>query len=300
MTATAVLANGCVSAQDETDHNAQRIARGNCDLLSQYKWNPQKPPKLLLLSLDSLNLDALNEYVPQLKNPHPSGLRKILRQKNQNARLIVRDPTITASSHTSTITCSTAGMHGIFANSQWNGQKNVSGFSAPTSTETFATALQSAGLKVVTAAYPSLDNSESGRTVSEGFAYGDNLGAAAVVSMAGKESYEHTWKNQKNEILAKITIKRKDNQQFQFECSGVPCTVSTESATSLQNISISLGDQKAVAYALDLRSKQEEVYISPLGLNKAFPNATLTRLNECGIVFSPGKDLSLAKFGAGA
>jgi predicted AlkP superfamily pyrophosphatase or phosphodiesterase len=301
LTAKSVLATGCVSKQGEIDQKRSQLVTGSrCSLTSGYRWNPQKPPKLLLLSLDSLNLDSLNEYIPRLKNPHPSGLSKILKQRNQNAHLIVRDPTITASSHTSTITCSTAGTHGIFANSQWNGQKNVSGFSAPTGVETFATALRTAGLKVVTAGYPSLDNSENGRTVSEGFAYGDNLGKATVVSMSGKESYEHAWKNQKDEILAKINIRRKDNQQFQFECSDGSCTVSSEPSSSVQNLILTLGERRAVAYTIDLKSKQEEIYLSPLGFNKAFPDGTLARLDDCGIVFSPGKDLSLARFGADA
>lgn len=118
---------------------------------------------LVWLSLDGLQLSVLKPYVDALPNPSPFGLKYLLSKSNWNPELLMSNPTITASSHISTITCSFPGQHGIFANSQWDGNKKVSGFSAPFQGESFPQVLSRAGIKTGVYAYPGFDFSEENR-----------------------------------------------------------------------------------------------------------------------------------------
>lgn len=289
----------CVSSS-ATNHSELSNHRQtkSCELSKKFNWNNSHPPKLIFLSIDSLNNQGLVEFVPLLKSPHPFGLQRILNHRNSNKELIIQNPTITASSHSSTITCSSPSVHGIFANSQWDGTKMVSGFAAPTNAETFATALMKAGLKTVSAGYPALDNSEPGRIVNEGFAYGDTIGQSTLAQIKNNEKSFYSWKDKNNSELAKISISRNSNGDLGLACESSNCVISENQDSKLLNIEISLDNKIASGYAFDVGSKDQDVYISPLGLNKAFPKTIAKKLDSCGIVFSPGKDSSLSRFGS--
>ena len=262
------------------------------------EWSKRKPPKLVFMSLDGLNQDFLSEYVPMLESPHPFGLKRILSNQNSNRALVVQEPTITSSSHTSTITCSKPERHGIFANTQWNGLKTVSGFAQPTGTETFASSLASAGYKVVTAGYPTLDNTETGRKVSEGFAYGNNAGKAAIYDLSKNSEVVHEWKNKNNETIAKIKLNADASGGLSVSCPESACSALPRRTGNSFDLRIETKNGASAGYVIPVGAKGTEFYVSSLGSNNAFPAATEKILDACGIVFSPGKDTGLEKYGA--
>jgi hypothetical protein len=249
------------------------------------------------MSVDSLNNEVLHKYIPLLRKPHRFGLKRILTHSNANPNLRIKGPTITASSHSSTITCAPPQQHGIFANSQWNGKKFVNGFDESTQIETFATTLANHGLKVVTAGYPTLDHSEPGRQVTEGFSYGLVIGQSSVLDLTTQQAVEHSWKNDRGETLATVILNKEHDKQIQLKCMTKGCSVVPQNGNKLNEIRITRPDLNAVGYVLRINENSQKYYVSPLGTNRAFPASTKATLDSCGIVFSPGKDNSLAKFG---
>jgi predicted AlkP superfamily pyrophosphatase or phosphodiesterase len=143
--ALSALHQACVSSNESSQK--LKFPSTQCQLpKKRFNWSEKNPPKFIWLSIDSLNLSGLKEITSSLKQPHPKGFNWLMKAQNSNQSLTIREPTITASSHISTISCSTPEKHGIFANSQWNGKKMVSGFASPIRIETFATTLQKSGL----------------------------------------------------------------------------------------------------------------------------------------------------------
>ncbi|MBM3382669.1 MAG: alkaline phosphatase family protein [Betaproteobacteria bacterium] len=296
---TLILSTSCITP-DRGTPPPQLSPAMQCEFPSQrYAWSPAHSPKLVWLSLDSLNQVGLEDIISQLRNPHPRGLKWILQLQNKNPLLTVHEPTITSSSHISTITCSTAGTHGIFANSQWNGTKMVSGFDARFATETFATTLKNAGLKVVTAAYPSLDNSESGRLVSEGFSYGESLGRSQIQSLKHDKPLTHAWKDSEGGLIEELTFKGKEISEIQhFSCLKNKCIFEKSATTGLIDVTVLTPKQSLRAFIQPLPGVAPQVYISALSSNKAFPEELRKKFDACGAIFSPGKDHALASFGA--
>jgi predicted AlkP superfamily pyrophosphatase or phosphodiesterase len=295
------LASSCVSAEKGNETAPNFMKPTNCKLSTKkLDWSGKKTPKLVFISIDSLNAAGLNEYVPKLSTAHPDGFKRILANSNNNHALIVHNPTITSSSHTSTITCSSAEKHGVFANAQWNGEKTVSGFNIPIQTETFPTAISKAGLKVVTAGYPTLDNSEQGRQVSEGFAYGDTHSQPTVVKLSRQAATTHAWLDSNGKEISKILIELGGNNKLQLKCLDANCRVLNPLNDGLSPVEILTGKRKSTAYILPLDENSSQVYISQLASNNSFPESVAATLDDCGIVFSPGKDVSLARFGANA
>jgi len=293
---------GCASLPNKTETDGKLDGGfGACKLQSkQYDWNQKHPPKLVWISLDSLNLAGLTEFVGQLKDPHPKGLLAILKAKHQNKALTIHDPTITASSHISTMTCSPAATHGIFANLQWTGKKMSVGFSEPFATETFATTLAKSGLKVVTAGYPALDNSEVGRSVSEGIAYGDGKSKSALYALFPGKEYKHSWTDDGGHTIAELQISAANQGFPKINCRAEKCIIEKTQIANLQQITVVLQDFSYRGYAQFISGSAPAIYISALASNKSFPNELRQKLDSCGLIFSPGKDTSLSKYGAEA
>ncbi|NBW81181.1 hypothetical protein EBR21_05450 [bacterium] len=297
--ASLALVCSCVSSQSGTDTNSKALNSTSCKLpKNKLDWTGKNPPKLVFISIDSLNIAGLNEYVPKLSNPHPNGLKRILQNSNNNQSLTIHNPTITASSHTSTISCSSAETHGVFANAQWNGEKIVSGFSIPIQTETFATAIRKIGLKTVTAGYPTLDNSEPGRQVSAGFAYGETYAQPTIVKVNRQTPTTHSWMDTEGKEISKLLIEVGNNNKLAIKCLEDNCKVLDQLDNGVRPLEIQYKKHKASAYILPLDDNFSQVYISQIASNIAFPESVAAELEDCGIVFSPGKDVSLAKFGA--
>jgi hypothetical protein len=293
------LSLSCVTSGKSSSVVNTDAGNATCELpKKRYAWSASKPPKLVWLSLDSLNQAGLEEIAGQLRNPHPRGLKWILQSQNKNPHLTVREPTITSSSHISTISCSTAEVHGIYANSQWNGSKMVSGFNSPFASETFATTLKNSGLKVVTAAYPALDNSESGRQVNEGFAYGDTFGRSQIHVTCNNQPLVHAWNDPNGNLIEEITFKGNDVSETQnFSCRKNKCIFENSAVKNTVDVTVSTTQQKFRAYVQQLPGEKRQVYISPLAANKSFPENVRKFQDDCGAIFSPGKDHSLASFG---
>jgi hypothetical protein len=253
-------------------------------------------PKLIWLSIDSLNASGLEDTLRVIPNPHPFGFKKILENANKNTHLKVQEPTITASSHISTITCSSPAMHGTFANSQWNGNAIISGFVRSYNTETFATAIKNSGRKVVTAGYPTLDNKESTRTVHEGFAYGDSIGRSSVIKATSKAELKHSWSSDEDGLTLEVFLKNtRPLQTSSFSCMPEPCKVTASGVDEIFNVTFERPQQLLRAYVQALNER--DIYFSQLKKSKVFPNAVSQLHRQCGLVFSPGKNPSLSEYG---
>lgn len=291
----------CASSPESKEMETNLLADGlNCQLPEKpYEWSKSTPPRLIWLSLDSLNLAGLQEIVPLLQNPHPKGFKWILEAKNQNKRLTIEEPTITASSHISTITCSTSGIHGVFANSQWTGNGMSSGFAIPFGIETFATSLKNSGLKVVTGGYPALDNSEPGRSVDEGFAYGTSIGRGQLFDLKKSTDLIHTWKDSQGQVIETLKIKEGDGQDPEkFSCHKHLCRVEKSVVPDMLDITFAIEKKIFRSYAQFIPGKIDQLFVSPLSLNNSFPKGVKSKQESCGLIFSPGKENSLSQFGA--
>lgn len=144
-----------------------------------------KAPKLVWISLDALHESNLRSFLGGIKNPHPRGLVWLLRQENAVGNLSVSFPSITASSHISTMTCSSPGTHGVFLNSgNWTGERDYSGFAMPYQTETWVQALRKDRKQVAVAAYPSVDGSSPERSADLGVAYDTPVGKVQYVTLS--------------------------------------------------------------------------------------------------------------------
>lgn len=293
-----VTQSSCISIKHVEEKSAQVNKKERCTLSeTKYSWNPAKPPKLIWLSLDSLNNSGLNQILSMLKKPHPQGFKKLAEIKNRNSSMKVWEPTITASSHISTITCSSAATHGIFANFHFVDGKTSSGFSAPYKTETFATVLKNHGLKVVTGAYPSLDNSEPGRTVNEGFAYGDNFGQGKTYFLKQNNQIAHTWSPVEDNESVSVRFSVIGGVIANVDCNNVICSIEPAQKKNFWDLTFEVGDNRLRAYIQVLEGKDPAVYLSPLTSNNAFPQRVKKQLNSCNYIFSPGKNSSLANWG---
>jgi hypothetical protein len=140
--------------------------------------------KLVWLSLDGLQPDLLEPWVAKIDRPHARGLHWLLKTARGNDRMKVINPTITAPSHISTITCAGPGVHGIFDNNTWTGQGMSSGFSMPYKTETWVKRLRAGGFRVASSLYPSIDGSTKDRSADIGLSYDSPGSSPQILTIA--------------------------------------------------------------------------------------------------------------------
>lgn len=147
--------------------------------------------RLVWISLDGLQRSMLEGFLARkaqtsegLASLHPKGIRYLLGQSAAWSDLQITDPTITASSHTSTMTCLPPGVHGIVANSQWNGKSNESGFDKIHDSDTFVGALRSSGLRVAVVGYPGFDGRAPNRNADLSISYARGKGKSQVVPVS--------------------------------------------------------------------------------------------------------------------
>jgi predicted AlkP superfamily pyrophosphatase or phosphodiesterase len=140
--------------------------------------------RMVWVSLDGFQPEALQPWVRQLTHPHPKGLRWLMQSTHGRSDLKVINPTITAPSHISTITCAGAGLHGIMDNNAWTGSGTTSGFNKPYDQETWIGRLRKQGLKVGVSLYPSMDGASDSRSGDIGLAY-DNPGSQPQIVAVG-------------------------------------------------------------------------------------------------------------------
>jgi hypothetical protein len=136
--------------------------------------------KLVWMSLDGFQPEALSVWTSKIKNPHPRGLIWLLKSARGRQNFKVINPTITAPSHISTITCAGAGAHGILDNNTWTGQGTTSGFNKPYAPENWVARLRASGFRVGTSLYPSIDGVGEARSSDAGIFY-DNPGSTPQI-----------------------------------------------------------------------------------------------------------------------
>ncbi len=254
--------------------------------------------RLLWISLDGLKKDDLVQYASALADAHPKGLRYLLSRSNWNDSFAVSNPTITASSHISTISCSAPGQHGVYANGQWNGSKMESGFSTLYEQETFPITLRNAGLKIASLGYPSLDARTVLRSPSLGFTYDESPEKSFVINVNIGEKKSLKIKN------------RATNGFFDFNLAYEKDTKNLVLINS-NNQSLDLkpekwielifetpkGKELVIARPVSINSEKAGIYFSSPMMNDAFPEEYKKELDKRNFIFSPGKDYSLKKFG---
>lgn len=146
--------------------------------------------KLVWMSLDGFQANALRSWVDKIKKPHPKGLHWLLTKARGKSDLRVVNPTITAPSHISTITCTPAGVHGILDNSPWTGAGTVSGFGKLYEPENWVARLRRHGLRVGVAFYPSIDGNGEGRSGDIGIAYDTAGSSTQMISISKNASVD--------------------------------------------------------------------------------------------------------------
>ncbi len=146
--------------------------------------------KLVWMSLDGFQPKALEPWVSKLKAPHRKGLVWLMNKARGKSDFRVINPSITAPSHISTITCSPAGVHGVLDNSPWTGSGTVSGFGKPYEPENWVARLRRHGLRVGVAFYPSIDGNGDGRSADIGIAYDTAGSSTQMISIAKNSSVD--------------------------------------------------------------------------------------------------------------
>ena len=112
------------------------------------------PLLLLWISLDGLQLPLLEKALLQPGPWHPQGLHHLLHVSQREAALPVSEPTITASSHISQITCSPPGVHGIYENRTYTGSGFENSFLASYQAQSYPAFLKSRGIAAASIFYP--------------------------------------------------------------------------------------------------------------------------------------------------
>lgn len=275
----------CTTPSDSPTHGGNRT-------------NNETPSlKLFWLSLDGLKKDDVAKYAKKLKQPHPKGFTYLLSQPNWNEKLKVNNPTITASSHISTMTCTTAGEHGIYSNSQWDGLRNVSGFKTAYPSETFVHALMASGLRVASLGYPGIDGGTRERSASLGFSYDEPKSKSFFVSLPLGGNQAITVKSRASEAKeAEVTIRAQADAKGEEVVYTLPNgrTVSQKKGNWANLIFVEGGVTQLVATLfLGVNDQTLRLYVTPVMINAAFPESFRAGLDRRQSVFSPGKDYAL-------
>lgn len=254
--------------------------------------------RLLWISLDGLKKDDLVQYASTLADAHPKGLRYLLSRTNWNDSFAVSNPTITASSHISTISCSTPGQHGVYANGQWNGSKMESGFTTLYEQETFPITLRNAGLKVASLGYPSLDARTVLRSPSLGFTYDESPEKSSFINVNIGEKKAIKLKNRAtNGFFEFNLIYEKDSKSLVLvNSNNQSLELRLEKWTELI-FETPKGKELVIVRPVLMNSEKAEIYFSSPMMNDAFPEEYKKELDKRNFIFSPGKDYSLKKFG---
>lgn len=264
----------------------------------------QKHPKLFWLSLDGLNQAALKPYLSKLTHPHPKGLHWILSSSSHsNSALNVGNPSITAPSHISTVTCAPAGVHGVFLNSgNWNGERDLSGFAMPLAAETWIQALRKDHKTVAVAAYPSVDGSTADRSADLGIAYDAPVGKVQYVILDPKKVTPVT-----------VPSHQDPNKTYQFKLSlNADGSVGVKSDFNTETLSLAVGKasdsfgfdgrdstrRRASVSFLNLGSQKSGtvVAVSPMSVMPVTGEGLRAVLDQKNIVWSNLRDYGYVKY----
>jgi hypothetical protein len=285
--------------------------------------HPAQNPKIVWISLDGLNEETLRGFLererrrsPNDATLNPFGIKYLMETRGASAKVRISDPTITSSSHASTMTCAPAGVHGIVSNLQWNGVDEESGFEVPYDTETFVHAMRKNGLRVGVSGYPGFDSKTPNRTPDLGIGYPSARGAAAqfvdLSAFIGGQRF--TIPVQTGEVRHAGQSNLEAPAGFELDLQFSPNTAAVHifknnepagQVTANQWTKI-VFESQGKTWASNLRlfhntsgnPSQPTLYVSPALQNAVLPQELKTKLDESNIVFPFGKDPALAeKFG---
>lgn len=254
-------------------------------------------PRLMWFSLDGLRRSDVEKYLAMTPNPHAFGFKKLLQNAQWNPQLKITNPTITASSHVSTITCTPPGVHGIIANKQWNGTAMVSGFSAPYKGETFAASLKRQGLNVIAVGYAGIDDGVDDHTPTQGVGYDTPLATNKPVFKelaAGQtDSFDVPSRLTENALHQVVVKSIKDVLQFELP-NGEVVSAGLNQWAHL-NFMVDGKKEQVPVFIYEANETKTKYYISPTGLNKATPESFRQHLDDANIIFSNAKDYGMLK-----
>jgi predicted AlkP superfamily pyrophosphatase or phosphodiesterase len=279
------------------------VAVISCSRLSQ--WSGLKDAggadsarlKLVWLSLDGFQADALQPWLSKIRNPHPKGLNWLLHSTHGRSDLQVINPSITAPSHISTITCTGAGVHGILDNSSWTGTSVTSGFNRPYAPENWISRLRKQGLRVGSALYPSIDGNGDSRTPDVGIVY-DNPGSQPQLLTVQKGAA----------VTATIPDRAAAGQSFPVEIlassDGVvtgktpwgnvgPLTLNVPVDVALRSKLNGADRQAAVSFMLISTGDKNVVEVSPIEILPTFGDNFTAEMDSKNILFSGLRDYRL-------
>ncbi len=254
-------------------------------------------PRLVWFSLDGLRRADIEKYLAMTPHPHAHGFKALLERAHWNPELKITNPTITASSHVSTITCTPPGLNGIIANKQWNGTAMVSGFSAPYRGETFAASMKRQGLNVVAIGYAGLDDANDEHAPTEGVGYDTPLAT-------NKPLYKELARGQTDaiDVPSRITenathhiVVKSVKDALQFELPNAEVVKASLNQWTNLNFAIDGKKEQVPVYVYEVNEKAVKYYVSPTGINPAVPESFRKTLDDANIIFSDAKDYSMLK-----
>lgn len=252
--------------------------------------------QLLWVSLDGMKREDVEKYASKLKNPHPKGFRFLLGKGRTWTPVRVTNPSITSSSHVSTITCAPPGVHGILDNGQWNGEKMESGFNKPYATENFVAALRKEGKRVGVLGYPGFDSKTENRTADFAVAYDNPSMKAQFYALEGstpvrfelesrvKVGAKYAAIAQWNTATNKATLDFGVSGRHDVGTEGWTDVVFEEAGIA-QLVSLRVFLKPATATA----SATPVLYVSATMQNNASPESFRKEMDAQKLIFSPGK-----------
>jgi predicted AlkP superfamily pyrophosphatase or phosphodiesterase len=265
------------------------------------------PPRLIWLTLDALQKANLAPYVSQIQNPHPRGLKWILDHQRANDRLQVSFPSITASSHITTLTCAASGQHGVFLNGgNWNGERDLNGFAMPYKTETWVQALRDDDKRVAVAAYPSVDGSSESRSGDMGIAYDSPKGRVQYIKLAkGTESIVELPSHQTPDKKYKVALLWSDGEQVKVSgdfplTDALPVGLAVDSFAN-DGEGDSLRKAQVTYLHLGFQGPDNSIIVavSPVSVMPVTGDVLRSRLDGQNIVWSNIRDYGYAKYNGG-
>ena len=253
--------------------------------------------KLVWLSLDGFNAGAVNPWTSKIRSPHPKGLVWLLNSANSQSDLKVINPSITAPSHISTITCTGAGVHGILDNQSWTGTATVGGFNREYAPENWVNSLRKQGLRVGSALYPSIDGNGESRTADVGIAY-DNPGSQPQILSVQNGTTLNAVIPDRGEAghTFPIDITAASDGQISIKTPWGdvgPLTKSAPSDVFLMSKLNGATRKAAVSFLLVATGDKNTVEVSPIEIMPAFGEEFTRDLDAKNITFSSLRDYRL-------
>lgn len=256
--------------------------------------------KLVWISLDGFQPTALEPWISKLPSPQPNGLSWLIKKARGRNDLKVINPTVTAPSHISTITCSGAGVHGILDNTSWTGTESVNGFNRPYQAENWIARLRKQGLRVGSALYPSIDGNGDERTADVGITYDVPGSSPQIIKVAKGATSEVTIPDRANSgksFNVKVTVNSAGVVTAETPWGSVgPMQVAKPVDLTFKTKMNGVERLAAVSLMLLANSPASVVEVSPMQVMPAFGKDFIETLDRDGVFFSGLRDYKMQSY----